>query len=61
MEKEELGIGYVDDIFVDNADGLLVYQISKEINKVKSSTRFFNEFGCDIDSYKEYHMLIDKL
>jgi len=60
-EKTELGIGYVDDIFVDNADGLIIYQISKEINKEKSTTRFFNEFGCDIECYKEYNMLIDKL
>lgn len=60
-QKEELGIGYIDDIFVDDADGLIVYKISKEINKEKSQEIFFNEFSTDIQFHKEYNMLIDKL
>lgn len=60
-EKQTLGIGYVEDIFVDEADGLILYQISKEINKTKSQEKFFNEFAADLKDFQNYNMLIEKL
>jgi len=59
--KEQLGIGYVDDVFVDEVDGLILYQVSKEVNKERSGKKFFEEFAADISNHSEYNMLIEKI